>query len=71
MASGFPGKRVQVKRAFAEGNDVILHCYQVWPVGLEYAGIDIFRLVPAGKIVEHWDALQVLPKESACETGMF
>jgi len=26
---------------------------------------------PAGKIVEHWDVLQVLSKESANENGMF
>jgi predicted SnoaL-like aldol condensation-catalyzing enzyme len=71
MASEFPGKRVEIKRAFAANNHVILHCHQVWPEGLEYAGIDIFRLDPAGKIVEHWDVLQVLSKESANENGMF
>ncbi len=71
MAAVHPGKRVTVKRAFAEGGHVILHCHQVWPGGLEYAGIDIFRLDEAGKVVEHWDVLQELPETSANDNGMF
>ena len=71
MAAEYPGKRVDVKRAFAEGDHVILHCHQIWPEGLEYAGIDIFRLDRDGKVVEHWDVLQELPEHSANDNGMF
>jgi len=71
MAEEYPGKRVEVKRAFVDGQYVILHCHQIWPEGLEYAGIDIFRLDDDGKVVEHWDVLQTLPEESANENGMF
>ena len=71
MAAENPGKRVEVKRAIAEGNHVVLHCHQVWPDGLEYAGIDIFRLDEAGKVVEHWDVLQELPDNSENGNGMF
>ena len=71
MAAEHPGKHVEIKRAFADGNHVILHCHQVWPGGLEYAGIDIFRLDDNGKVVEHWDVLQELPETSANDNGMF
>jgi predicted SnoaL-like aldol condensation-catalyzing enzyme len=71
MAEEYPGKRVEVKRAFIDGQHVILHCHQTWPEGLEYAGIDIFRLDDDGKVIEHWDVLQVLPGQSANDNGMF
>jgi len=71
MAAENPEKRVEVKRAIAEGNFVVLHCHQIWPEGLEYAGIDIFRLDVSGKIVEHWDVLQELPDHSENDNSMF
>lgn len=71
MAAQYPGKHVEFVRAFAENNHVILHCHQTWPGDEEYAGIDIFRLDDKGKIVEHWDVLQVLPVHSNNPNGMF
>ena len=71
MSAEYPDKKVVIKRAIAEDNLVVLHCHQIWPEGLEYAGIYIFRLDEKGKIVEHWDVLQELPGTSANQNGMF
>lgn len=71
MANNYPGKTVYFKRVMAENDLVVLHCHQVWPGSDDYAGIDIFRFDNAGKIIEHWDVLQVITDQSANNNGLF
>ena len=68
-----PGKRLPLSEQWQKGNLVVLNCHQVWPTDAnkDWAGIDIFRFDEAGKIIEHWDVLQVVPAEARHENGMF
>ena len=67
----FPQSRSEIKRVWAEGDYVILHVHAVRTPGARGSAIvDVFKL-ENGKIVEHWDVLQVIPDSSANDNTMF
>jgi predicted SnoaL-like aldol condensation-catalyzing enzyme len=67
----FPKARSEIKRAFADGDYVVLHVHSVREPGERgVAIVDIFRL-ENGKVVEHWDVIQPIPEKAANGNGMF
>ncbi|MGI9550273.1 MAG: nuclear transport factor 2 family protein [Aurantibacter sp.] len=71
MAHEYPEKSIEFVRAVAEGDLVALHTHQIWPGNEEYVTMDFFRFDDAGKIVEHWDSMQLIPEDSANENTMY
>jgi predicted SnoaL-like aldol condensation-catalyzing enzyme len=59
---------VEVHRVVAEGDLVAVHSHYKT---FNMAGVDIFRINDAGKIIEHWDVLQQVPETTASGNDMF
>lgn len=71
MQREYPEKSIEFVRAVAEGDLVALHTHQIWPGDEEYVTMDFLRFDENGKIVEHWDSIQKIPKESANGNKMY
>ena len=71
MKNEYPDKSIEFVRAVAEGDLVALHTHQIWPDNDEYVTMDFFRFDENGKIVEHWDSIQQIPKSSANGNTMY
>ncbi|MGB5608271.1 nuclear transport factor 2 family protein [Eudoraea sp.] len=71
MAIEYPNKSIEFVRSVAEDDLVALHTHQSWPDNEEYVTMDFFRFDRNGKIVEHWDAMQQIPKISANNNTMY
>ncbi|MEN8797978.1 MAG: ester cyclase [Flavobacteriaceae bacterium] len=71
MAKDYPDKSIEFVRCIAEGDLVALHTHQIWPGNDQYVTMDFFRFDQNGKICEHWDAIQQIPKESANPNTMY
>ncbi len=71
MQNEYPNKSIEFVRAIAQDNLVALHTHQIWPGNDEYVTMDFFRFDNAGKIVEHWDAMQEIPAETANGNTMY
>ncbi len=71
MKLEYPEKSIEFVRCIAEGDLVALHTHQIWPDNDEYVTMDFFRFDENGKICEHWDSIQQIPKNSANENTMY
>ena len=71
MSKEYPEKNIEFVRVIAEDDLVALHTHQTWPGNDEYVTMDFFRFNENDKIVEHWDSIQEIPKESANNNLMY
>ena len=71
MQREYPEKSIEFVRCIAEGDLVALHTHQTWPENDQYVTMDFFRFDENGKICEHWDAIQQIPKKSANPNTMY
>ena len=73
MKREYPIKEVRFIRAIAQGDLVALHTHQIWgePDNKEYVTMDFFRFDENNKIVEHWDSIQEVVKETKSGRTMY
>lgn len=73
MKKEYPVKEVKFVRAIAQGNLVALHTHQIWgePDNKEYVTMDFFRFDENNKIVEHWDSIQEVIKNTKSGRTMY
>ncbi len=71
MQQEYPDKSIEFVRCIGQGDLVALHTHQTWPGNDEYVTMDFFRFDEEGKICEHWDAIQQIPKSSANGNTMY
>ncbi|KXF81618.1 nuclear transport factor 2 family protein [Enterovibrio coralii] len=71
MQRDYPDKSIEFVRAIAQGDLVALHTIQTWPGDIQYVTMDFLRFDENGKIVEHWDSIQEVPKESKNGNPMY
>ncbi|GAB7220039.1 nuclear transport factor 2 family protein [Vibrio comitans] len=71
MQQHYPDKDIEFVRTIAEGDLVALHTHQTWPDDDQYVTMDFFRFDSNGKIVEHWDSIQQIPRESLNDNTMY
>lgn len=71
MQQEYPKKSIAFVRCIAEDDLVALHTHQTWPGNDQYITMDFFRFDKQGKICEHWDSIQQIPKKSANPNTMY
>ena len=68
---GDPAKRFTIEQILVDGDMAVIHIHAIPKPGSHGATVfDMYRM-KNGKIVEHWDAIQVVPETSANPHPMF
>jgi predicted SnoaL-like aldol condensation-catalyzing enzyme len=67
----YPSSHSEIKAAFAVDDFVILHVHTVREPGQRGNAIAEFFRLADGKIVEHWDVIQLVPEKDVSGNGMF
>ncbi|MEM7551976.1 MAG: hypothetical protein AAF363_20000 [Bacteroidota bacterium] len=57
-------KSIEFVICIAEESMIALHTHQTWFGNYKYVTMDFFKFDTHGKICEHWDSIQQIPKES-------
>lgn len=71
LRDSYPNAHSEIKKVFADNEYVILQVHSIREPGTRGRAIfDLFKL-ENGKIVEHWEAAQDIPKKSVNVNGMF
>jgi predicted SnoaL-like aldol condensation-catalyzing enzyme len=71
LHASFPNAHLDIKRAFADGDFVVLHSEWVRTPGQRGEAVaDIVRF-EQGKIIEHWDVIQQIPETAKNNNSMF
>ncbi|MEP6628764.1 MAG: nuclear transport factor 2 family protein, partial [Ginsengibacter sp.] len=70
MHKEYPNKSVKFIRTVSENDLVAFYSHRAWPDNDEYVTLYFFRF-DNGKIVEHWDSIQQIPKASANKNKMY
>jgi predicted SnoaL-like aldol condensation-catalyzing enzyme len=71
LRTDYPEARSEVIRVIAEGDLVVLHVRSTRTPADQRAIVEIFRLLPDGRIDEHWDVIQPIAGASANPNGVF
>ena len=68
---GDPAKRFTIEQILVDGDMAVIHIHAIPKPGSHGASVfDMYRM-KNGKIVEHWDAIQLVPETSANPHPMF
>ena len=71
MARDYPDNGIEIVRAVAENDMVALHTHQTWPGNVHYVTMDFFRFDDDWKIVEYWDSIQLILRETRNGNPMY